>query len=230
MGRVACVFVASVVLAISACQPADAPAPAVRATARPAAASASEPESTVSKAEAQQWLERYFAGQEEYPTDDPTVVFVAGDLDAKCKALPAVRPQGFEVTYWHRGAAPRGDDPQYGVSVEVCHFEWRLLHLDEPVSRCAPLGELALDAFYAQLRALKVSSIEVRTNDDPSPDRGGYGLSLRWPGAKCEILDMVGSEVVDESVPAFTGALDAFRKAYDAGRRAARAPAPLPTR
>lgn len=233
MGRLAW-FAPTVVLAISACQPADAPATAPRTTAPrttapPAAASSAEPERAVSKAEAQQWLERYFAGEEEMTTDDPTVVFIAGDPDGSCKALPPVRPQGFEVTYWHRGGEPRPDAPQYGVSAEVCHFEWRLLHLDSPPSFCAPLGAAALDALYAELRAFGVSSIRVRKNDNPSPHRGGYGLSVRWPGARCEILDMVHWEVEEESVAAFTGALAAFREAYNAGRRAARA-APLRSR
>jgi hypothetical protein len=173
--------------------------------------------------DAEQWLERYRAGAESLRTADPHAVFVATPR-APCAPLPERRPAGFEVISWNRSSHPMGDDPLFGVAPDVCHFEWDLLQLDPPPASCVTLDAAALDALYARLRELRVDRIRTRRLENASPDRGGYGLVVKWAGARCEIVDFVDSEVEPASDAAFRAALEAFRAAHEAGRRPSTTP------
>ncbi len=125
------------------------------------------------------------------------------------------------MSYWRRGHEPGADEPIYGVSSERCHFSWSLLHLEPPPIHCVALEGATMDQLYGELRALSFHRIETRTLTDVSPHRGGHGISVRWPGARCETSDILSSEVVESSQDAFQKALRAFERAYESGRRRA---------
>ncbi len=155
--------------------------------------------------EATAWLRRYQAGEEEMATDNPNLVFVAGNPDLPCAPLPEERPVNFEVWLSHRGRDP--DKTWLGRAESKCHFRWRLLHLEPPSAHCVVLGSEGMDTLYAELRALHLGALETKPIDGNVVHRGGYGLALYWDGGRCEISDSRGSEVVQESRVAFEKAV-----------------------
>jgi hypothetical protein len=178
--------------------------------------------------EAARFARRYNEGEVVLETDDPTIVFVARFEDVGCAPLPERRPEGFEAVYWRR-TAKRGHAPASvysGLSSSVCHFQ-RTLHFDAPPVRCAVLDDAAFDALYARLRALDLHTIQTTRSKGGAHHRGGFGVSMRWPGVRCKINNSFRSKVVEASRPAFDSALDALRDAYRAAKPARR-PSPQP--
>ncbi|KIG13693.1 hypothetical protein DB30_07901 [Enhygromyxa salina] len=183
------------------------------------------------QAEAQAWIARYQRGEVSMTSDDPRVEYVATAHDS-CEPMPATRPPGFELSYW--------EDPYegmvetfYGIAAAdvagaaggACHFEWDMLWVDAPAGACVLLGPAQLDALYAALRALEIWRIESKPTES-TPHSVGHGLVVRWPGSRCELLDVHSvSEVVQRDAAAFRAALDQFRRAYDQAHQAGQPPA-----
>lgn len=155
------------------------------------------------------FVERYNAGEAVLTTDDPTVVFVVRHPEAPCQAMPETRPEDFEITLRHR-VIPRGKSPQsmhWGVTGDVCHFT-RALHLDAPRVDCTVLDDDALEVIYNALRDLALETVTATRSRRASPHRGGYGISLRWRGGRCDISDVGRSSVDEASRPAFEAAVE----------------------
>jgi hypothetical protein len=149
-------------------------------------------------------------------SDDPRVEYVATGRDP-CESMPATRPPGFELSYW---ADPYDGIVElfHGIAGAECHFEWDMLWVEKPAGACVVLDDARLDALYAELRALEIWRIEFEPMQ-PTPHSVGHGLLVRWPGSRCELLDIHGvSEVVERDAASFRAALDLFRTAYNAGR------------
>jgi hypothetical protein len=177
------------------------------------------------KVAAEQWLRCYRAGKLVRKTANPTVVYHIGK-GGKCKPLPKRRPAGFQARFWRRGQEPDRKRPTYGISDSVCRFTWFLLAMSPRPAHCVVLDAVRFDAFYAALRKLAVHRVKMRDLKQFSPHRGGSGLTLEWPGAYCELNDILGSEILQGSRPSFEAALKLFRETYNAGnaRRTARRP------
>jgi hypothetical protein len=158
-------------------------------------------------------LRCYRAGLVAWPAGAPHAVFVIGS-GAPCRPLPEARPADFEVHYHRRGRELDPRSPRYALAAATCHFEWSLLHLQQPTVQCRRLGAGRFDAFYRRLQALKLHEVRVRELKHFSPHRGGPTLVLKWKGARCDLADALMFQVEEVHRPAFDAAVTAFREVF----------------
>jgi hypothetical protein len=158
---------------------------------------------------------RYFRRAWSIQRGGGTVVFEAPEAAAGCKPLPSARPLQVSVILSRRGSEPE-DTHWYGVvDAPPCRFSWSMPWMEPPPASCRAIGAAAYDRLFAELRALDLHTIQVKKLPSASPHRGGWSVSVRWPGSSCEITDIVDLEVHASDRPRFEAAMELIRKAYN---------------
>ena len=175
------------------------------------------------EAEARDFIARYRRGEAVVRTEVPTVIFISPRGDG-CRAMPATRPEGFEIIVEVVGYEP-DSAITYGISANACHFDWPNFHLPPPPASCAVPAESTLDELFDRLRSLDVHRWRSTELREVSPHRGGRSLTVRWPGAECRTSDIGSSEVRAADRARFDQAIDHALQVY---RQNAPSPAVTP--